>query len=336
MATLKDVARLACVDVSTVSRALNNTASVHPKTKARILEAAKELGYRPNPIAQGLRRGRQKTLGVLLPRLQLTIFAEVAQGAQEEARELGYSIIFADTGDDVKLEVESLNRMRGGVVDAIIIASTGKNSRLLRDISVEGTPVIQVVRMQELGMSSVVADYYACSYEGVSYLVDKGCRHIGLINSPRNISPYRRRYEGYEDAVRKYGLESICVTPREPGEPNNFQFGYDCTMRLLDENPNIDAITAAVDIQGMGAMQALRERRIRVPQDIRVMSLTGHSIGSMLETTMTAMEVPALDMGRKAARMAVETIESPQSSTTGKAAIQHLVFSPTLVVRESA
>lgn len=335
MPTLKDVARLANVDVSTVSRALNNTAHVHPATKARILEAAKELGYRPNPIAQGLRRGRQHTVGILLPRLQLTIFAEIAQGAQEEARGLGYSIIYADTGDDAKLEAESLNRMRGGIVDAIIIAGTGKNGRILRDIRAEGTPVVQVVRMQEHSMSSVVADYYACSYEAVEYLIDKGCRKIGLIYGPSNISPYKRRYEGYQDAVREFELESICVMPSTSSVPNSFEFGYRSAVRMLDEYPDIDAIMAAVDIQGMGALRALRERGIRCPDDVRVMSLTGHAIGNMLETTMTAMEVPALDMGRKAARMAIETVEA-KASPGDKASVQHLVFSPTLVVRESA
>lgn len=333
MPTLKDVAQLANVDVSTVSRALNNTAHVHPATKARILKAAKELGYRPNPIAQGLRRGRQHTIGMVLPRLQLTIFAEIAQGVEEEAQRLGYSIIYANSGDDPKREAESLNRMRSGFVDAIIIAGTGKNGRLLRDIQTEGTPVVQVVRMQEQSLSSVVADYYACSYEAIHYLMEQGCTKIGLINSPRSISPYKRRYDGYRDAVREHGLESIYVTPASNMEPNNYEYGYRCATRLLDEHPDLDAIAAAVDIQGLGALRVLHERGIRCPDEVRVMSLTGHSIGRMLETTMTSMEVPALEMGQKAARMAIEAIETPEGNN---AARQHLVFSPTLVVRDSA
>lgn len=333
MPTLKDVARLANVDVSTVSRALNNTAHVHPTTKARILAAAKELGYRPNPVAQGLRRGRQHTIAVLLPRLQLTIFAEIAQGIEQEARRLGYSIVFANTGDDPEREAESLERMRCGIADAIIIAGTGSNGRQLRDIQAEGTPVIQVVRMQEHSMSSVVADYYSCSYEAIEYLVGKGCREIGLINSPRSISPYKRRYEGYRDAVREFDLEPICVTSSSTAEPNNFEFGYRGAARLLDEHPGLDAIMAAVDIQGMGALRVLHERGVRCPDDVRVISLTGHSIGRMLETTMTSMEVPAIEMGEKAARMAVEAIETPAGEPPAR---QHLVFSPTLVVRDSA
>lgn len=90
MATLKDVAKLACVDVSTVSRALNGSSYVHPETKARIFEAVKQLSYQPNLLAKGLRQGKRNTLGLVIPSLKLTIFAEIAQGIEQEARKLGY------------------------------------------------------------------------------------------------------------------------------------------------------------------------------------------------------------------------------------------------------
>ena len=109
MATLKDVAKLACVDVSTVSRALNNTSYVHPDTKARVYAAAKELGYHPNIMAQALRQGRRHTLGMVVPRLDLAIFAEILQGFEHEALALGYSTIISVTDDDPKIEKECLD-----------------------------------------------------------------------------------------------------------------------------------------------------------------------------------------------------------------------------------
>ena len=121
MATLKDVAKLACVDVSTVSRALNNTSYVHPDTKARIYAAAKELGYHPNIMAQALRQGRRHTLGMIVPRLDLAIFAEILQGFEHEALALGYSTIISVTDDDPKIEKECLTRMRNGLVDGIVV-----------------------------------------------------------------------------------------------------------------------------------------------------------------------------------------------------------------------
>lgn len=330
MATLKDVAKLANCDVSTVSRALNNTSYVHPDTKARILAAVKELSYKPNVLAQGLRQGKRHTIGVVVPRLSMTIFAEILQGIEEQARYLGYSILICNTEDDPETERECLNRLRNGFVDGIIIAGTGKCGRLLRDIQVSGIAVIQIIRKQEKNISSVVADYEAGAYEAVQYLVDKGCREIGFINGPMSLATYHDRYQGYRKAIHEKGLKEICSESMIP--TNTFEYGFQCAEELLDSNFALDAMIVAVDIQGIGAIRALKERGLLIPDDMKLVSLTGHSIGGMLETTMTSMEIPAHEMGRKAAGMVVEAVETkgrPQD-------ISHLVFDPVLIERESS
>ena len=166
MATLKDVAQKACVDVSTVSRALNNTSYVHPETKARIVAAAKELGYRPNVMAKALRQGRRHTLGVIVPRLHLTLFSEILPGIEHEAERLGYSTLISTTDDDPQREKSCLERMQNSFVDGIIITGTGRNNRLLRSIQASGIAVTQIVRCQEPRISSIVADYEAPSRAG--------------------------------------------------------------------------------------------------------------------------------------------------------------------------
>lgn len=331
MATLKDVARLACVDVSTVSRALNNTSYVHPDTKRRILAAVKELSYQPNVLAQGLRQGKRHTIGVVIPHLHLTVFADITQSIEVESRKLGYAVLVCHTNDDPAQEKECLNRLRNGFVDGIIIAGTGRNGRLLRDIRTSGIAVTQIVRKQENSISSVVADYDACGYDMVRYLYDKGCREIGLINGPMNLAPYRERYNGYRRAMEELGLVETCAD--SPGSGNSFDYGYRCTEELLAQNPNLDAIMAAVDIQGMAALRALKDRKIRVPEQMRLVSLTGHSVGELLETTMTALEIPAQEMGEKATRMVIDEIEAPAEE---KPSVQHLVFPASLVERESS
>lgn len=330
MATLKDVAKLANCDVSTVSRALNNTSYVHPDTKARILAAVKELSYKPNVLAQGLRQGKRHTIGVVVPRLSMTIFAEILQGIEEQARYLGYSILICNTEDDPETERECLNRLRNGFVDGIIIAGTGKCGRLLRDIQVSGIAVIQIIRKQEKNISSVVADYEAGAYEAVQYLADKGCREIGFINGSMSLATYHDRYQGYRKAIHEKGLKEICSESMIP--TNTFEYGFQCAEELLDSNFALDAMIVAVDIQGIGAIRALKERGLLIPDDMKLVSLTGHSIGGMLETTMTSMEIPAHEMGRKAAGMVVEAVETkgrPQD-------ISHLVFDPVLIERESS
>lgn len=331
MATLKDVARLACVDVSTVSRALSNTSYVHPDTKARILAAVKELSYQPNVLAQGLRQGKRHTIGVVVPHLHLTVFADITQSIEVESRKRGYATLICHTNDDPALEKECLNRLRNGFVDGIIIAGTGKNGRLLRDIRTGGIAVTQIVRKQEASISSVVADYDACGYEMVKYLYSKGCREIGLINGSMNLAPYRERYNGYHRAMEELGLTETCASSPEPG--NSFDYGYRCTEELLNQNPDLDAIMAAVDIQGMAALRALKDRGIAVPAQMRLVSLTGHTIGELLETTMTSLEIPAGEMGTKATGMLIDEIEAPSGD---KPSVQHLIFPASLVERESS
>ena len=312
MATLKDVAKLACVDVSTVSRALNNTSYVHPDTKARIFAAVKELSYQPNVLAQGLRQGKRHTIGVVVPRLQFTVFGEIVKSIEQTAQKLGYATLISTTEESAKVERETLSRLRNGFVDGIILAGTGANGRLVRDIS------------------SVVADYEACAHDGTMFLADKGCMEIGLINGSMDIAPYLARYKGYKKAIAKRELPEITTTCTHPW--NSFEYGYQCAGQLLDENPKLDAIMAAVDVQGLGAMRAIKERGLRVPEDIRLVSLTGHKVGGMLETSMTSLEVPAREMGEKVTKMLIEEIEAPSDQ---KPSPQHLVFAARLVERES-
>lgn len=331
MATLKDVARMACVDVSTVSRAINNTSYVHPDTKARIFAAVKELGYQPNVIAQSLRQGKRHTIGVVVPRLHMTVFADIMQGIEEEARRLGYATLICNTEDDPKIERECLTRLRNGFVDGIIIAGTGHNGRLLRDIQSGGLKITQILRQQDTSINSVIVNYESCGYEAAKYLASKGCREIGLINGTMKLSPFRERYNGYCRALKELGLPETSAISSSP--VNSLEYGYQCALNLLEQNPDLDAVMAAVDVQGIGAMRALKVQGIKFPDQIRIISLTGHIIGGMLETTMTSMEMPAREMGMRAALMTIHDIESPSGQNTSP---HHLVFTSSLVERESS
>ena len=329
MPTLKDVARLANVDVSTVSRALNNTSYVHHDTKKRILKAVKELGYRPNALARGLRQGKLNTIAVVVPMLSFSVFDEVVSGIEEKARELGYATLIVNTGSRDDTEKESLLRLRSGLVDGIVIAGVGENNRLIKDIRAE-MPVVQVIRKQDDSISSVVVDYVDIGYRATMHLIERGCRNIGLINGSMRISPYAERYEGYKRAIRKKKLPEI-TTERE-SRLRGMKYGYDCCLGLLEVNPNLDAILAATDAQGMGVLRALKERGLSVPQDIRVVSMTGHRVGDMLQTSLTSVELPGAEMGGRAAALLIEQIEGDHDR---EHPLQHLQYTAKLVERES-
>lgn len=331
MATLKDVAKLANVDVSTVSRALNNTSYVHPDTKKKVYKAAEQLGYRPNLIAKSLRQGRKNVIGVVVPTINFSVFGGIVQGIEAEASKRGYSVMITNTKDNPEAEEKCLERMRNGLVDGIVIASTGQNKRLIRDIKSSGISVIQVIRKQDQAIDSVVADYYASGYEAVRYLAKKGCTRIGFINGSMEIIPYKERYDGYHRAMKQLGLPEY-VTGSAMPKADYLWDGYREAIDLIDNVCHLDAIITAVDMQGLGALRALKEKGRRVPHDVKVISLTGHAIGEVLETSLTSMEIPTREMGEQAVRIIIEDIEAGKDAKKNS---KHMVFTANLAERES-
>lgn len=329
MATLKDVAKLANVDISTVSRALNNKGYVHEETKKRIIEAVEELSYHPNILAKGLRQGKKHTIAFVVPRIAITIYSDMIAPFSEAARKMNYECLICVSDDDVQQEKEILERLRGGTVDGIVISSTGKNNKLIREIKNEGVCILQAVRKQDESLSSIISDYYTTGYEAVKFLYSKGCRNIGLIIGNLSLHPYKERYAGYMKAVRELGLEPIVVM--DETNPNKVHYGMNCADKLLDQYPALDGLLASVDSQGIGAIRELTQRGKRIPEDIRVMSLTGIRLGGFLETAMTAIEVPAGEIGETAAEIIIKDIESKAERRT----VKNLVFNSTLVERET-
>lgn len=331
MATLRDVAKLANVDVSTVSRALNNTSYVHPDTKKKIFKAVEELSYRPNLLAKGLKQGKRHTLGVVVPGVNLSVFGEIVQGIEKQAGKRGYSLMICMTRDDPDIEAECLNRLRNGLVDGILIASTGQNTRLIWDLKADGISIVQIVRMQDRKFSSVEADYYACGYEAVKYLAKKGCSKIAFINGITEYNPYAERYRGYRKAIKELGLKEYQIKSEAP-KKNYFEDGYQAVNQIMENMGGADGIMVALDMQGIGVLRALKELGKKVPDEVKVLSLTGHSIGGMLETAMTSMEVPGREIGKRAADMILEELEADKNE---KPSVQHMVFETKLVERET-
>ncbi len=329
MATLKDVAKLANVDISTVSRALNNKGYVHEETKKKIIEAVEELSYHPNILAKGLRQGKKHTIAFVVPRIAITIYSDMIAPFSEAARKMNYECLICVSDDDVQQEKEILERLRGGTVDGIVISSTGKNNKLIREIKNEGVCILQAVRKQDESLSSIISDYYTTGYEAVKFLYSKDCRNIGLIIGNLSLHPYKERYAGYMKAVRDLSLEPIVVM--DETNPNKVHYGMNCADKLLDQYPALDGLLASVDSQGIGAIRELTQRGKRIPEDIRVMSLTGIRLGGFLETAMTAMEVPAGEIGETAAEIIIKDIESKAERRT----VKNLVFNSTLVERET-
>ena len=330
MATLKDVAKLAHCDVSTVSRALNNSAPVHPDTRARIMAAVKELGYKPNMIAKSLKLGRRNMIAFVAPTIRLNVFSDLSVELQREALRLGYQTLIFNTKADAVNEAKCLNELRG-MVDGIIIASTGQNNRLLRDIAEDGVAVVQLIRKQDEKISSVISNYYDSTKEVVRFLYKKGCRHIGLLTGNLDVKPFEERYKGYRKITRELHLPEIIDSTDDITVPG-FHAGLNGSKRLIADHPELDAILAATDLQGLGAVRALKELGISCPDKIKIVSLTGFSLGPMLENAMTSMVVPSPEMARAALHLLIDQIEAADKTKPSR---QHIVFNASLLEGET-
>ncbi len=218
--------------------------------------------------------------------------------------------------------------MRTGLVDGILIAATGGNLHLLHDLVAQGIRVVQVIRKQDSDISSIVSDYRKAGFEGTRFLYEKGCRNIGLINGSLDLHPYRERYSGYMRAAEELSLRQIVIKGK--GEPNSYDYGYECARRLLEKEKKLDGLLASVDIQGLGAIRAVKDAGKRLGKDIKVMSLTGNKVGDCLETRMTSIEIPAYEIGEAGCELLIKEIEAQT-----KPPLQNIVYSCSLVERET-
>lgn len=309
MATLKDVAKKANVNISTVSRALNNSVYVHPDTKAKICAAAKELGYTPNPVAQALRQGKRNTLGLIVPWINAPTISEVVQGFLSETKKEGYEVLLSVSGDDAAAEAECLKRMRSGIVDAIAIASPGKNKRLMQDIVAGGIPMIQLLHCADKSISSIGVDAFDGGFQCVRHLYALGCRRIALLIDQTDIATFSDTYEGYRSAVRKFALPEI-VADAENYPITSGEFAFVATGQLMESPNPPDAIIGTVETHGRAILQALSLRGKTVAESVKIVCLSGQSPITQHPYPIIPLEAPNMSIGEKAAKALIADIST--------------------------
>lgn len=308
MVTLKDIAKLAHVNESTVSRALNNSIYVHPETKKRILETAKKLSYNPNTLRKAIEKGKTKTIGIIVPNLQHNIFMDFVQNAERNASAVDYKIIIGISDDDSEKEADLLERMRYGLVDGILITSTGGNNHLLEDIDVSGTSIIQIFRMVDRKLSSVSVNYKQSVEIAVDNLLKNGSKNIGLINGYIKDQSYQEKLEAYESEMKQLKKPALFKNLNE--YPKSFNLaGYDLASELMAENPNLDGLLVANDTQALGVMQYLEAKNMKVPNEMKVISLAGCSMSNFFQTQISATIFPIENISMRALSLLISKVE---------------------------
>lgn len=329
--TLSDVAREAGVHTSTASRALNEStrAVVNPQTVQRVLAVANELGYRPHPLARGLRTNRTMTVGFVIPDVENPLFGPIIAGAEAGLAQGDYSLLIVDDRGDPGQAVETLLARR---TDGLIVASSARVDDVTNHLSDRRVPVVLVNRSTEGDpFPSIVGDDHAGIGAIVEHLAGLGHRRIGHVAGPRNLSTGLGRYQAFLSWTQSLGIDA---GNDDIEEASWFQVepGFVAASALLDRRPDLTAIVAANDLIALGCYRAIRQRGLEVGVDISVTGYNDMSLLDLMQPPMTSVRVPYRQMGEEAASTILSMIAGGPDEKDWPVS-RKLV--PRLVVRDS-
>ncbi len=327
-ATLRDVAKLAEVHPGTVSRALNpeTRRMVNEETAQRVIEAAAQLGYRPNPIARGLKTNRSHTIGVLVPDLTNPLFPPIVRGIQDKLEQAGYTPLIANTDNDPDRERNDFEAMRARQVDGVITATARLDHGVLDEMAADGLPIVLVNRRLEDGpLSSATADDHEGARLAVKHLIDLGHTRIAHLGGPQEVSTGRLRLEGYLDGMTDAGL---APGPVLCGAAFTEPEGARLAGELVDEGAT--AIVAGNDLMALGCYDVFAARELHCPRHLSVVGFNDMPFSDRFDPPLTTIAVPQYDIGATAADLLLERLAQPATPP------RTVVLAPHLVVRRSS
>jgi LacI family transcriptional regulator len=339
--TMKRIAADLGVSITTVSKVLNNHADIGPATRARVLARVEELGYRPNAVARSLTLRRTHTLGVVIPDLMHSFFVEVVAGIESVASARGYGLLLCSSTENPHKERSELEMLRSRQVDGILLASVhgSDNAELLqRMASVSALVMIDRDDHPHVRCHRVLTDDELVGRMATAHLLASGRRAIAHICGPA-LAHARRRESGYLAALHDAGIEPAAEWIVRGGFMDGD--GYQAMQRLLAGTPAIDAVFAANDPAAIGAMQAIWDAGLRVPDDIAVVGAGDIAHGDLLRVPLTTVGWAKEELGRRAAELLMAQLgehpdEAPlPADRTTDEAFKRVVIPPRLVIRES-
>lgn len=325
--TIRDVAREAGVSIATVSRVFNNSGLVHEDTRRRIDEVAKRLRYIPNGAARTLSTRRTQTIGVVLPDLYGEFFSEVIRGIDQEVQRAGWHLLVSSSHND-RAEIEAALRAMRGRVDGLIVMSPDLDAHELAQNLPEMLPVVLLNCAGDGGVyNSLNMDNRGGAYAVTEHLLRHGHRRIGLITGPMRNHDARERLRGAHEAFAAAG--ATAAPELEVAGDFSERSGHRAALELLALEPRPTALFAANDSMAIGALSALREAGVRVPEEMAVAGFDDIPIARYVSPPLTTVRVSIPELGGQAARRLFEAIRDTKSEQ------RHELLPTELVVRRS-
>lgn len=337
MTNLKTIARLAGVSVSTVSRVLSGKSKKKNHKTEKILEIAEKLGYKKNLLARSIRTGKSYTIGVIISDISYSFYPEIVKGIEEVLTEKGYGMILKNTFEDPEKEKRAIHNLVERQVEGIII------SPILEDVNEE-----YFWELREKKKPFVVIDrfypYIICDFVGVDdrqggyiavkHLIELGHENIGMVTGPLNTFTGKERFEGYKDALLEYGIKfkkEYVVEGIYGSYEEVIKVGREKTEELLKRVPEITGIFYGTDTLAVGGMRYLKEKGIKIPDDISIVGFADLIEAELTDPPLTTIRQPKYLMGKKAGELILKKIEN----NDGNEKKQKIILKTELVVRRT-
>lgn len=309
MTSIRDVARIAGVSPSTVSRVMNGTARVEDEKRQKVEQAIEETGFKPNEIARSLYKRSSKIIGILVPNIVNPFFNEIAGAIEEECDRNGYRLTLCNSNDDLEKEIRNLNLLERMNADGVILMTNMEEMQ--KEIARCRIPVVMIDRQVEGGQEAVCiqSDHYQGGRMAAEHLLECGCRHIIQMSGPQRLSSARQRHQGYLDVCTEHGLE-----PRWIECEYDYETGIKAAGEILKLFPDTDGIIAANDMVAISVYKVLHKEGLRVPEDIQVIGFDNITLSSLFTPEITTIAQPIQEMGQTAVRMLIDYVSGNQVS----------------------
>ncbi|MFC0213183.1 catabolite control protein A [Paenibacillus chartarius] len=301
--TIYDVAREAGVSMATVSRVVNNNPNVKPQTRKKVFEAIERLGYRPNAVARGLASKKTTTVGVVIPDISNSIFAEVARGIEDIANMYHYNIILCNSDKRKEKEIRVVNTLLEKQVDGLLFMGGVVTDDHLQAFKTASVPVVLCATADEKKtMPSVDIDHEGAAFDAVNELIREGHRDIAMITGTlQDPANGYARYQGYKRALEEAGIQ----VREQFVRVGNYRYesGMEAAKYFLEQEQRPTAIFSATDEMAIGAIHAIQDQGLRVPEDVSVISIDNIRMASMVRPQLTTVAQPMYDIGAVSMRL---------------------------------
>jgi LacI family transcriptional regulator len=328
MTSIKDIARTVGCSISTVSRVINDRDGVDPLTRKKVLEVIESLDYTPNLTAQGLRVKKGRLIGVAIPNSTVGAFSVVVQYALEAAYSHGFNVVLVNSHDDPDLEETLIKSLLSREINGVMLTRVSDESKIVTKIVKRNIPIVVIDRaFEHENVSNVVLDNHRAGCLAAEHLLELGHRRIACITGPLKISLSRERLKGFQSTLAEKG---VGLPPSHLYEGDFFyQTGISGVSALREQGASYSALWAMNDLMGFGAMRALQELGMRVPEEVSVLGMDDLEIAEMVSPPLTTIHYPIKELVECAMELLIAQINSREFRS------ETIVLEPRLTVRGS-